>query len=135
MPLLDAKIQSFINSLVTQCKGINSIWLFGSRANESATDRSDWDFLAFGSEETYQYLQGASELHQPDIDFFVVVNGNDFKSTWGEKDKSGSLSLWEWVELSDECAQYTESKQGENSYASVIKTKKAFRVWPNSSFK
>ncbi len=128
---METQIEEFIESIGAACAALSSIWLVGSRANGSATEKSDWDFLAFGSEEAHRFLQDASQFHRPDVDFLVVVNGEDFRCAWGEKDKSGSLSSWEWAQSSERQAEYTETKwvETEEEAKVVSKRRQAICVW------
>lgn len=96
----------------------------------SARPDSDWDFLAFGSEESFRCLERNVALHWPHTDCLVVTNGEDFRTAWGEKNKTGSLSEWEWKQISETEAQYTETKWVENEEQArvVSKRRRAVRV-------
>ncbi|WP_145976124.1 nucleotidyltransferase domain-containing protein [Nitrospira moscoviensis] len=103
-------IGNFIKLLTAACDGLQSIWLIGSRANGTAKPDSDWDLLAFGSPAVLAYLRSCPEYHRSDIDFLVVTDGDHFENAWGMKNKSGSISNWEWCQISDEYAYYTGAK-------------------------
>jgi predicted nucleotidyltransferase len=125
-------IDVFVERVVERCPGLRSVWLIGSRANGTAHETSDWDFLAFGDAEVVACLRQSRELRRPDVDLLVVINGNDFENARGEKTKTGSLSLWEWSQSSDTEATYTEAKWVENVEGGnvVRKRRVALRLWP-----
>lgn len=52
------------------------------------------------------------------------------RTAWGEKNKTGSLSEWEWKQISETEAQYTETKWVENEEQArvVSKRRRAVRV-------
>lgn len=131
---MNRQIVSFVANVAASCRELSSIWLIGSRANGTATSKSDWDFIAFGSEEAYECLQASPQIHRTRTDFLVVTNGNDFRNAWGETDKTGSLSKWEWKSVSDTVAEYTEAKWVEQEDGSGFKLtrSKAIRLWPPS---
>ena len=51
---MEPKIKTYIDELITSYPEINSIWLIGSRANNSANKNSDWDFLVFANEHIFK---------------------------------------------------------------------------------
>lgn len=107
---MNVEIASWLAELKTRCPSIQSVWLIGSRANKSAHAASDWDFIAFGNSQSSIEIESSSELHRLDVDFLLVVNGNDFSNAWGIRDKRGTLSSWEWILMSNTHAEYTETK-------------------------
>jgi predicted nucleotidyltransferase len=124
-----------LSRIATDCPGLQSIWLFGSRANGTSKADSDWDYLAFGTAETLSHIRAAVSLHREDTDFFVVADGNEFHAAWGDVSKSGSLVEWEWAALSESLAEYTQTKYLEQDDESRmdIKRVKALKVWPVDS--
>ena len=127
---MNSDIYSWLTQVKTTVPSIESIWLIGSRANGNASETSDWDFIAFGTGEALEQIRNASELHRPDADFLVVVNGEDFENAWGERDKTGALSSWEWKRVSDMRAEYTEAKwvETEEEAKVVLRRRHAIRV-------
>ena len=89
MDIVNGEIATFLNEVISTCPAVTSIWLIGSRANRTATEASDWDFIAFGSEDAYTCLRESTSLHRPDTDFLVVVDGDSFRNAWGPVGKSG----------------------------------------------
>jgi len=131
---MDPNLILFLTEVTASCPGLKSIWLFGSRANGTATATSDWDLIAFGNETTLKYLHAAQHLHNPSIDFFVVANGDDLRAPWGADDKLLSLSELSWDEVSDGLAEYVQSKAGsEPDSSATLKKVRAIRVWPTEA--
>ena len=129
---MDAETQFYIEQLAVVSPQLASIWLIGSRANGTNTAISDWDFIAFGSEQTIAYLRQTKHLHRDNTDFLIVTNGDDFQAAWGELDKTGSLKEWQWKQLTDTEAEYMQSKWVEHEDGSSVKTtqSRAIKVWP-----
>ena len=110
MVSIDLTIDEFLHRVAFECPMLSSVWLIGSRANGTATPKSDWDFIAFGTPDSLEFLRRAVHLHREDTDFFVVTNGDDFAAAWGATHKTGSLKEWEWKQDSDSLSWYTGSK-------------------------
>jgi predicted nucleotidyltransferase len=129
---MEPQIERFLEQVSASSPGLGSIWLIGSRANGTATASSDWDFIAFGTEATLQFLRTATHLHREKTDFLVVTNGEDFQVAWGEIDKTGSLSEWNWRERSKTEAEYMQSKWVEREECSRVEVidRRAVLVWP-----
>ena len=83
-------------------------WLIGSRANNTASERSDWDLLIFGNRELLFELSNHSPIREADI--FVVTDGNRFKSPWADESgsltKQGDLADWKWQKHDGYVASY-----------------------------
>jgi len=141
---MEPKINKYIDELITSYPEILSIWLIGSRANNSANENSDWDFFVFANEHILKSLKNNLYFKRENIDLFIVYNGNDFKEPWGDNPKKGSLREWKWKLLSDSSAHYTEIKfvinKNDTAKFSVKcnldmgdykrSRKKAIRIWP-----
>lgn len=128
---MDNVISSYVKKLTEQYPAIHSIWLFGSRANGTAKETSDWDLFVFGNEQGLVSLRNNSSLKNDYVDILFVVNGDDFVSAWA--DKRGKLTEWQWKELSSTEASYIGTKEpadGTGWYRSEIKEQKAIKVWP-----
>ncbi|MEO7726149.1 MAG: nucleotidyltransferase domain-containing protein, partial [Burkholderiales bacterium] len=125
-------IASLIARLTRTYPGISGIWLFGSRANGTARDNSDWDLLIFADEPTFQRIQGNRRLRQSDVDLLMVRDGNDFREPWGKSPKRGFLSEWEWRTISENEARYLGAKRVDSDDGSEVKLTecKAIRIWP-----
>lgn len=129
------EIGEFVRQVFETCPELTSVWLIGSRANDSARETSDWDLLAFGSDKALACLRQHRELHRPDVDFLIVINGDDFVNAWGDRDKSGSLAEWKWMQKSGDEAEYMEVKStpGANYGGVTPKLRRAVRLWPAHS--
>jgi len=107
---ITGKIQKYLCEIVKNISDIREIWLIGSRANETAKDNSDWDFLVFGTDITLKELKYQVIYKLDNIDLLVVYNGDNFQTPWGENPKSGSLSKWCWDRSSENFATYKQTK-------------------------
>ncbi len=90
--MLEPRVQSYIERLTTAYPTVTSVWLFGSRADNTFRSDSDWDLLVFGSNEVLVSLKDNVEFHESDIDLLVVYDGDNFEKPWGERQKQGSLN-------------------------------------------
>ena len=129
--IMESDISDFVHKIGREAPELVEIWLIGSRANDSASVESDWDFIAMGSTNTLAYLQKSVHLHRADVDFLVVINGDDFEVAWGDRPKSGSLNEWEWTKKSNIDAEYMQSKMLIHADWNECKINKvrAVRVW------
>lgn len=132
---LDNVRRELVENISNSCPDIRAIWLIGSRANGTDNAFSDWDFIAFGSENSLEYLKVHCELHLDSVDFLVVLNNNDFRAAWGELEKTGSVQEWQWVQKSAHLATYVQTKYVEMEDGSRFdcSTKSAIKVWPPQS--
>lgn len=122
-PCMTADIVRWISEICSRCGRIESVWLFGSRANGTELETSDWDLLAFGNQATIDCIRRHGDLERPDVDLFVVTNGEDFHSIWRDKPVN-YLTEWEWTRQSESRATYLENKKG------TLTKRRAIRVWP-----
>lgn len=104
------ELEQYIKDLTGTYLNIQSIWLFGSRANGSATDNSDWDLLVFANNQVYQALQENTAFHNSNFDVLIVIeSAGTFKKPWGRK-KAGSLMSLEWKQHTNDTASYLSIK-------------------------
>ena len=131
---MDPQTIAFLEDVGAASPDLASVWLIGSRANGTATAASDWDFVAFGTQATLQFLRQATALHRANTDFLVVTNGEDFEAAWGELDKTGCLTEWQWRSISESEAEYMQSRGGalEDASRVLVTRGRAVRVWPRS---
>ena len=123
-------LSDYIRRLVGTFPKIRQVWLLGSRANGTAKDNSDWDYIVFGDTALLETLRSNPNWKEPEIDLMVVHNGDDFEEPWGERPKHGSLSGWEWEQVSPTCAQYKATKPKNDLFRAEVSRQKAVRVWP-----
>lgn len=134
--MFEISIRKYIEQLTSAYPTIQSIWLFGSRANETQRIDSDWDLLVFGTQEILEALKFDQTFHQKIMDLLVVYNGNNFENPWEEEQKSGSLIEWCWKESSANEATYRATKgifnvNGEEEFNIKMTQCKAYRVYPS----
>jgi predicted nucleotidyltransferase len=129
----DTDINDYIAQLVSKYTDIKSVWLFGSRANETETNESDWDLLVFASDKTLSKLRNDNKFKQEKIDMLVVIDGDSFEEPWYiDQPKKGSLSNWNWKIISPAKATYTGTKEptnGSDWYRSEVTIQFAIRLW------
>ena len=91
-----------IEGVLRVCPQIDEIWLIGSRAADTATEESDWDFLAFADSARMDKLAQHTHLSLPNVDFLVVYDGDHFEEPWGDDPKKKSLSDFKWSKIADD---------------------------------
>lgn len=106
---MEEELQKFVNELAESNPGISSIWLLGSRANNTAKALSDWDILIFADERTFSEIQRNEFFHRGAVDLLVVTDGENFKKPYG-CEKTGALSEWKWKEIGANTAEYESVK-------------------------
>lgn len=123
----------YVDRLVSFCPEIREVWLIGSRANGTATNKSDWDYLVFGDEEIMARLGANLDMKRCKIDILVVYDRDTFRAPWPRnngKTKYGSLNSWKWRVNSSKTAQYSSAKEIEDQAMPSVSTANAIRVWP-----
>ena len=132
---METAIRQFVESIGQAAPGLGDVWLIGSRANGTAKDSSDWDFIAMGTIATLDFLKKSTLFHRSDVDFLVVTDGDGFMSAWGGREKGGYLSEWGWEQQSETLANYNQTKWIDSTDGSDVQTTRvrAIRVWPEAS--
>lgn len=124
----------YVAQLIDAYSAIREIWLVGSRANNTATPDSDWDYLAFADDDTLADLSSDKRFHLPGIDLFVVADGLHFFKPWvdGQTQKHGSLGAddWDWKPKSNRVATYRATKPGDNAWSTRVFEQQAIQVFP-----
>lgn len=131
-------ITEYIEKLREKSDEISSVWLFGSRANDTSTEKSDWDLMVFANENSLEKLKNSPELKNEVIDVLVVYDDENFIEPWhesGKRYKSGNLVSWSWEQVTESEAIYTANKYlsednwfKEGQFKSI--TLNALKVWP-----
>lgn len=135
---IDDLVQQYIKKLILSYPLIKSIWLFGSRANNSYKDDSDWDLLIFANKNILEELKINSSFKKNGIDVLVVFDGKNFEGPWPDNQgiKKGDLTFWNWNQISDNEAtyksiKYKNEKEWFKSDNFECKELKAINIWPN----
>ena len=134
--------QCYIDRLIKTYPSISEIWLFGSRANDTAEPQSDWDYLVYADDASVlNALCQDKAYHDAGIDLFIVVDDDHALKPWTDPDgTSKKLALGSdpgglaWKALSDTEAQYRATRKRNpddpGDIAVDTHTKKARRVYP-----
>lgn len=143
--LLINNINPFLLKLTNKYSEIESIWLFGRRANNDHTDTSDWDLFVFSNDSVLDLLKTDIELkiesEKNNIDLLIIFDGDKFRVPWkrpGEENKDykkGCLTCpggFRWSIISEFEADYTEAKDVEGHILPITKLRKAWRIWPQN---
>ena len=123
----------YISSLARAYPTIKTVWLIGSRADDSASASSDWDYIVVADWHTLNALSGDTAFNDTAIDLLVVYDGDNFRKPWpdGDRLKTGSLSGWGWRQVSETEATYRAAKPREDDDFYVLVTEgTARRVHP-----
>lgn len=115
---LPGDVKNFIGRFGDAFLETGEVWLFGSRADGTASHRSDWDLLALcGQQLPIDRVAQATEFRSEVFSLFVA-RGDDFQRPWPRsKDgciEQGSFSRWEWT-WEGSRAIYTSNKEGRRS--------------------
>ena len=106
------------------------IWLIGSRANGTAKETSDWDFVVFGGPQVLVALQ--QETPVASLDLLVVVDPHTYISPWPRVEdgqpKKGNWGQWKWRKVSEDQATYEATKWADEDDYPDISTKRGVRV-------
>ena len=136
--MIESDADRYVAQLVAAYPAIREVWLFGSRANGTAREDSDWDYLAFGDWAVLDALRLDARFRRKDVDLLIVTNGERFETPWlkptglnwgSMKDDFEALR---WKQLSPTAATYTATKSvGARSWdVEVLPNQKARRVYP-----
>jgi predicted nucleotidyltransferase len=124
----------YVEELLRAYPSIKQVWLIGSRADGSAKSSSDWDYVVIADLNTLNGLSTTLRFNDPCIDLLVVYDGDQFRKPWldAEREKHGSLTGWEWREITEREATYRATKpRDDDDFYSWIKQARATRVYPS----
>jgi len=137
---LPARIQDYFDDLVAEFQQIREIWLLGSRANNCASEDSDWDILVLGDSTTLQQLQQSEKKKQSsqnlNVDLLVLYDKDRFEAPWPslnrrrrttQRIKKGTLSEWEFER--DRNNPNIGYYEGTHALTLSSKTCKMYRIW------
>jgi hypothetical protein len=126
----------FLGQILARCAFLRSLWMIGARADGAPQQAPfRWDLLGFGDARTLQQLRHATELHRPDVQFRVVLDGDRFQVAWGLKQDYGSLFEWAWQPVSAAEAYYDEAVWAAPVEDRIVERirRKAVRLWERSA--
>ena len=121
--------QDVLFRVLSTCLDIVSVWSIDHAPQAVCATLEHRKLLAFGDERTLSRLRASEHLHDSDVDFLVVTDGDSFASAWGPNRLSGSLGRWAWRQTSRNQAYYDESRWAADARATVRVRRKAFLVW------
>jgi hypothetical protein len=113
----------FVAELQACCPALRSVWVIGERAAAATLGHADadtWDLIAFADAPSLQRLRGAQHLHRSDVRLRVVTDGDRFGLAWGDAPAAGALSQWEWVQVNEREAFYSEAHWSEPVEAALV---------------
>jgi len=61
--MIETTGHEYVNKLTKRFPTIKSVWLIGSRANDTANECSDWDFIVFADNNVLEGIRKDEELH------------------------------------------------------------------------
>ncbi len=111
-----------------------SIWLVGSRANQSATAESDWDFLVFSNVDPE-----LASARRPGVDVLLVGPGGHVLLEGKDNDYAFAFDEMQWTDLDGSSATYIgktflcDEESERNAEEPVFKRPRqsAFLIWSN----
>ncbi len=132
-------VTAYLNRLTAVHPGITAVWLFGSRANGTFKADSDWDLLVFGDHSILDAIRADETFRRPEIDLFIVHDGNRFENPWpgGDEAKLGRLNNsyqsdpdvyvygYRWRQVSAREATYISTRDFD-----CIDKLRAWRIYP-----
>ena len=136
---MNIEIPKFLNDYIEKLTSefdIEEIWLFGSRANNTATENSDWDMWAFANPEVLTALKGRTDYKSKEIDLMIVYDDNNWEQPWTTIAKTGEERTKHGQLLSNACDfKRIDHKTAEYCATKVIgiewyyQTFKAYKIW------
>ena len=94
-PSAPPQLTALASRILANCLDIVSLWSIGHDPDDDAMAAERVHaLLAFADKATLQRLRRSEDLHDLDIEFLVVIDGDLFESAWGPSRLSGSLARW-----------------------------------------
>jgi hypothetical protein len=132
-----ASMSWFLAELQACCPALRSVWMIGEYTG-SAPPRSDqrlpWDLVGFADAASLERLRGARHLHRANMCLRIVTDGDRFGVAWGEGQGAGALSQWDWVQVNEREAFYSEAHWREPAAAGHVERtrRKALCLWQSA---
>ena len=125
------RIAELTHRVLAACLDIRAVWSIDHAPAEPWADAGRCRLLAFGSAAVLARLRKCEQLHSTEVDFLVVLDGDQFAAAWGASAFCGSLARWAWRQTAPGEAYYEEARwaqrAGDNTVVRV--RRKAFLVW------
>ncbi|HYG54261.1 MAG TPA: hypothetical protein VD965_03080 [Burkholderiales bacterium] len=110
--------------LVAFCLDARAIWCIDGDGSKPL------EVLLFADRATLERVRDCGSLHDPQLNVFVVTDGDGFESAWGASRLSGSLARWAWKQVSPQVAYFDESRWEDDAGGRVIRVRrKATLLW------
>lgn len=121
----------YVEQLVKEYPRIESVWLMGSRANDSYREESDWDLLVFANKEVLDAMRQHRELKRERVDVLVVYDSINFEEPWPEVEENGRGAkggrLSGSTPLAGSGIKPLKQKQGMRKVCKAVKLKEQLR--------
>jgi predicted nucleotidyltransferase len=126
---LPAELRAFRADLTRSFPAITEVWLFGSRANGTATDASDWDLLVLSDDSLKAEDVAPAERFRSERFELFIAHGDTFECPWPRARDgvrpSGDFPGWKWRWEGDTAIyEGTSLKPGQRTG-----WKRAIRIW------
>ena len=101
---LPVELTPFLEDFARSFPVVVEVWLFGSRANRTATDASDWDLLVLSRDRLTAVEVAQAERFRKEKFELFIANGDAFECPWPRARDgatlSGTFSSWKWLSRS-----------------------------------
>lgn len=82
--MLSEEMSEYVADLKRAYPAISSMWLFGSRADGTANESSDWDLFVFSKEPVLEDIKTEPRFHLENVDLLLVGDDGEFSKPFGE---------------------------------------------------
>jgi hypothetical protein len=124
------EVADFLFRILANCLDISSVWSIGH--DPEAQCAAARTLLAFADQATLRRLRAGEYLHEAQIEFLVVIDGDLFESAWGPCKLSGSLARWAWRQTTSQDAYYDEARWAEGG--GVVRVRRHARlIWERAT--
>lgn len=106
---LPEEIGMYVDALRQARPEIDEVWLMGPRVNADESRGAVWDLLLFANRRALETLRSDAQWRRPDVDLFVVVDGDHFESAWGAA-AAGTLKDLDWRLEEPHAATYIDKR-------------------------
>ena len=125
------EVAGFLFRILANCLDITSVWSIGHEPETPCAAART--LLAFADQATLRRLRAGEYLHEVQIEFLVVIDGDLFESAWGPCKLSGSLARWAWRQTTSQDAYYDEARWAEGGGGVVRVRRHAQLLWERAT--